>query len=218
MTPAWLIWASDAGLTLAAAAALAIGPQALLTEVTGERATWRRALSLALPAAAAGFATLAACAVLGRPLIAGQLAAAAVCLAAVLVVDGRWFVIPDVHVVALAILGLALPGLAGASPAGWATAAIGAALGGGLLATVRWAFWRFARIEGLGFGDVKLMAAIGLLVGPAGVLWVVIWASALGAIWILLRGRTAEGKRQAAPFGACAAVPAFLVLALGRLG
>lgn len=53
-------------------------------------------------------------------------AAAAVCLAALLVVDGRWFVIPDVYVAALAILGLA-----GASQTGWAMAAIGGALGGG---------------------------------------------------------------------------------------
>jgi leader peptidase (prepilin peptidase)/N-methyltransferase len=135
-----------------------------------------------------------------------------VCLAAVLVVDGRWFVIPDVYVVALAILGLA-----GASQIGWTMAAIGAALGGGLLATVRWAFLRWGRVEALGFGDVKLIAAIGLLVGAAGVLWVIIWASAIGATWILLRGRSAEGQRQMAPFGACAAAPAFLVLAFARL-
>ena len=38
---------------LAVAAALAIGPQALLAEVTGERPTWRRMRGLALPAAAA---------------------------------------------------------------------------------------------------------------------------------------------------------------------
>src|SRR5476649_2653044 len=107
MTPAWLIWAADELLTLAVAAALAIGPQGLLTEVTGERPSWRRTAWLGLPAAAAGFATLGACAVLGQPLLAGPLCAAAVCLAAVLIVDGRWFVIPDVYVVALAILGLA---------------------------------------------------------------------------------------------------------------
>ena len=213
MIPAWLIWASDALLTLAVAAALAIGPQGLLTETAGERPTWRRVLWLGLPASAAGLATLAVCAALGRPLIAGPLCAAAVCLAAVLIVDWRWFVIPDIYVAALAILGLA-----GAAQTGWAMAAIGAALGGGLLAAVRWAFLRFARIEGLGFGDVKLMAAIGLLVGAAGVLWVVIWASALAAIWILLRGRAPDGTHPKAPFGACAAVPAFLVLALERLG
>jgi prepilin signal peptidase PulO-like enzyme (type II secretory pathway) len=212
VTPASLIWISDALLILAVAAALATGPQGLLTEVTGERPTWRRALWLGLPAAAAGFATLALCAVLAKPLLAGPLCAAAVCLAALLVVDGRWFVIPDVYVVALAILGLV-----GAGQFGWSTAAIGAAIGGALLAAVRWAFLRWGRIEALGFGDVKLMAAIGLLVGVVGVLWVIIWASATGAIWILLRGRTAEGKRQMAPFGACAAVPAFLLLALGRL-
>jgi len=213
VTPAWLIWGSDALLIMAVAAALAVGPQGLLTEVTGARPTWRRALWLGLPAAASGFATLAVCAVLRQPLLAGPLCAAAVCLAALLVVDGRWFVIPDVYVVALAILGLA-----GASQTGWAMAAIGAALGGGLLAAVRWAFLRWGRVEALGFGDVKLMAAIGLMVGVAGVLWVIIWASAIGAIWILLRGRTADGKRQIAPFGACAAAPAFLVLALARLG
>ena len=213
MIPVRLIWASDGLLALAVAVTLAIGPQGLLTEITGERPTWRRALWLALPAGAAGLATLAVCAALARPQIAGPLCAAAVCLTAVLVVDGRWLVIPDVYVVALAALGLA-----GASQIGWATAAIGAALGGGLLAAVRWGFLRLARIEGLGFGDVKLMAAIGLLIGPSGVLWVVILASALGAIWILLRGRAADGARQMAPFGACAAVPAFLVLALDRLG
>jgi leader peptidase (prepilin peptidase)/N-methyltransferase len=212
VTPAWLIWTSDALLALAVAAALAIGPQGLLTEVSGERPTWRRAAWLGLPAAAAGLATLAVCAAVGKPLAAGPLCAVAVCLTAVLVADGRWMVIPDVYVVALAILGLA-----GAAQIGWLMAAVGAALGGGLLAAVRWAFLRFARLEGLGLGDVKLMAAIGLLVGPAGVLWVVIVASAFGAIWILLRGRTADGRRPMAPFGACAAAPAFVVLALGRL-
>lgn len=212
MTPTWLIWTSDAMLTLAVAAALAVGPQGLLTEVSRERPSWRRMLWLALPATAVGFATLAVCAVLGQPLLAGPLCAAAVCLAAVLIVDARWLVIPDVYVVAIAILGLA-----GAAQTGWTMAALGAALGGGLLAAVRWSFLHFARIEGLGFGDVKLMAAVGLLVGAAGVLWVIIWASAIGAIWILVRGRAAGGERQLAPFGACAAAPAFLVLALARL-
>ena len=113
MTPAWLIWAADALLALAVAAALAIGPQGLVAEVSGERPTRRRALWLGLPAAAAGFATLAVCAALGRPLIAGPLCAAAVCLAALLVVDTRWLVIPDVYVVALAILGLAGAGQTG---------------------------------------------------------------------------------------------------------
>jgi prepilin signal peptidase PulO-like enzyme (type II secretory pathway) len=211
--PAWLIWTSDALLTLAVATALAIGPQGLLTEITGERPTWRRALWLALPAAVAGFATLAVCATLGRPLAAGPLCAVAVCLTAVLVVDGRWLVIPDVYVVALAVLGLA-----GASQIGWAMTAIGAALGGGVLAGMRWGSLRWVRSEGLGYGDVKLMAAIGLLVGPAGVLWVVFCASALAALWILLRGRATDGTQRKAPFGACAAVPAFLVLALARLG
>ncbi len=212
MTPVWLIWMSDALLTLAVAVALAIGPQGLLTEVSGVRPSWPRMLWLALPAAAAGFAALAACAALGKPFLAGPLCAAAVCLAAVLVVDARWLVIPDVYTLAIAILGLA-----GAAQTGWTMAAIGAALGGGLLAAVRWSFLRFAKLDGLGFGDVKLMAAVGLLVGAAGVLWVIIWASVIGAIWILLRGRKPSGERQLAPFGACAAAPAFLVLALGRL-
>jgi leader peptidase (prepilin peptidase)/N-methyltransferase len=210
--PASLIWISDLLLTLAVAVTLAIGPQGLLSDVSGERPTWRRAAWLGLPAAAAGVAMLGVCAAMARPLAAGPLCAAAVCLAAVMVVDGRWMVIPDVYVVALAILGLA-----GAAQLGWVTAGTGAALGGGLLAAVRWGFLRFAHVEGLGFGDVKLMAAIGLLVGPAGVLWVIIWGAAIGAIWILLRPRGPGGEREMAPFGACAAAPALVVLALGRL-
>jgi hypothetical protein len=49
------------------------------------------------------------------------------------------------------------------------------------------------------------------------VLWVVIWGAAIGAVWILLRPRGPDGQRALAPFGACAAAPAFVVLALERL-
>jgi leader peptidase (prepilin peptidase)/N-methyltransferase len=210
LTSAWLIWGSDAALVAAVALVLAIGPQGLLQQVTGERATWRRALGVAGPAAVAGFACLSWFAWLHLPLLAGPLAAAAVTLVAVMVVDGRWLVIPDVYVAALALLGLA-----GASRIGWTSALIGLALGGGLLAAVRWAFLRWRRVEGLGFGDVKLMAAVGLLVGED-VLWVIVAASALGAGWLLF-SRSATETRLLAPFGACAAVPAFAMLAARTL-
>ncbi|HVN02509.1 MAG TPA: A24 family peptidase [Caulobacteraceae bacterium] len=211
VTPAWLIWVSDAALVFAAALVLAVGPQGLLTEISGERPTWRRAALIALPAAGAGLACLAGCAALSKTLAAGPLAAAAVVLTAVLIVDARWLVIPDVYALGLGLV--ALPGLA---QLGWASALAGAVVGAGLLAAVRWAFLRWRGVEGLGFGDVKLMAAVGLLVGLRGALWVIVAAATLGLVWILAR-RPADPRRPLAPFAACAALPAFAVLAIERL-
>ena len=64
---------------------------------------------------------------------------------------------------------------------------------------MRWAFLRWGHIEALGFGVGKLMAAIGLLVGVVELLWVIIQTSAIGAVWILLRGRGRSGQRRSCP-------------------
>jgi leader peptidase (prepilin peptidase)/N-methyltransferase len=57
------------------------------------------------------------------------------------------------------------------------------------------------------------MAALGALAGPERVLWIVLAGAAIGVVWAL---RPRRDGAPLAPFGACAAIPAFAVIALGR--
>lgn len=135
-----------------------------------------------------GLAALAGC-VLG---------AAAVILA---VTDFEYRVLPDqvtLPVLALGLL-LALARDLVQRPSSWLAGALsgavaGAALGALLLLAVRWAYWRLRHVEGMGAGDVTMIAMAGAFVGPAGVLLVLFVASAAGA----LVGGAAEAARHAA--------------------
>jgi leader peptidase (prepilin peptidase)/N-methyltransferase len=70
---------------------------------------------------------------------------------------------------------------------------LGAAVGGGLLLVVRAAYLRFRGIEGLGLGDVKMLAMIGAFTGPAGALLTLFAGSVAGS----LVGLVAAGIRRA---------------------
>jgi leader peptidase (prepilin peptidase) / N-methyltransferase len=203
--PGWLM---GTAATLAAAVVLAALPQRLLAEVSERPRTWRDALRLGLAVAAAGLVAVAAAPALGGE--AWRWGVLAACLCALTIVDARFLVIPDLYV--LALLALAIGWV------GWAPALAGAALGGGLLFIVRLAFLRFRRVEALGLGDVKLMAALGALAGAEGVLWIILAASLIGVALVLGRGRSGDAASRLAPLGACAAAPALVVLAVTRLG
>ena len=97
--------------------------------------------------------------------------------------DIRHRVLPDLVLAPFAALGLAAPGLPAVDPA---TALLGAAAGGGVAAVVQ----GLARLRNgrMGGGDVKLMACLGLWLGPVGVL-VVFWLAML----FLLAGLTRFG-------------------------
>ena len=94
---------------------------------------------------------------------AGLLAAILIVLA---VVDLRTGYLPDPLQIMLALggIGVALAG----SPIGisWEMAVAGAAVNGGVFWGLRWLVSRFKGREAMGFGDVKLVAAGGLWVGP----------------------------------------------------
>jgi hypothetical protein len=61
------------------------------------------------------------------------------------------------------------------------------------------------------------MAALGGLVGPERVLWIIIAAAVLGAAWIGLRRSPDMAGQVVAPLGAAAAGPGLVVFALSRL-
>jgi leader peptidase (prepilin peptidase)/N-methyltransferase len=74
-------------------------------------------------------------------------------------------------------------------------AAAGAALGGGLLWLVAWSYERATGVEGMGFGDVKLLAMIGAFVGWQAIPGIVIIASLTGSIAGFLVIAGARGRR-----------------------
>ena len=201
-----------AGLVLLAAALVGLAPRLLLAQVEHQTPPPPVRLWLTLAAVGAGLAAFAGAWAFGEPAQAWRVGVVAACLAGVLIFDARYLVIPDLYVLLLVLVALS-----GIGRLGWLQAAMGAAMGGGLLWGVRALFQRFRGIEGLGLGDVKLMAALGGLVGPEQVLWIIIAAAILGAVWIGLRRNADTTGRVVAPFGAAAAAPGLIVYALSLL-
>jgi leader peptidase (prepilin peptidase)/N-methyltransferase len=99
---------------------------------------------------------------------------------ALVFIDYDHQILPD----PITLTGLAV-GLALAGPRETITvvdALKGAALGGGLLFAVSEVYFRIKKVEGMGFGDVKMMAMIGAFVGWKGVLLTLFLGSFVGSI------------------------------------
>ncbi len=195
-----------AAVLTAAALVLAMAPQRLIADHGLGPSPWTTRRAIGAISALAGLATAVLSIVMGRPDLAWRLGVCAAALSAVALVDAVHLLVPDIYTALLAAVALSwLPSV------GLGHVLLGAATGGGLLALVRWLFKRVRGFEGLGFGDVKLMAAAGALAGPERTLWIIVAAAALGLAWILIR------KQAAAPFAACAAAPALMLLAFDKL-
>lgn len=127
----------------------------------GVSPTWHGAF---LDAGQALALLMAACA-LGADLPPARLAVAGglgLVLLWLVLFDLRWLRLPDRLTLPLALAGLADAVARDAAVPGLAT---GLAAGAALLA-LREAVWRWKGVEGLGLGDVKLAAAMGLWLGP----------------------------------------------------
>jgi leader peptidase (prepilin peptidase)/N-methyltransferase len=119
-------------------------------------------------------------------------------LVVVSVIDLDFGIIPDV---------VSLPGiLFGVAASAWVPggiglwdAALGALLGGGLFWALAAGYQRLAGVEGLGLGDVKLLAMIGAVLGwqslPA-VMLIGSIAGSLGGIAVMLSGRGRARARR----------------------
>jgi len=91
------------------------------------------------------------------------------------------------------------------------SALVGAVASAGLALVIALVYQRMRKTEGFGMGDVKLLAAIGIFLGPFG-LMVFFLGSAMGAIWGLVAARsTGRSIRAAFPFGPFLAIAAVLV-------
>jgi leader peptidase (prepilin peptidase) / N-methyltransferase len=87
-------------------------------------------------------------------------------------------------------------------PPGVRDSLIGVALGGGMLWLIAEAYFRWRKVEGMGFGDVKMLAMIGAVLGWRAVIVTLVLASCSGAIiGIALLSRSKDGMKYALPFG-----------------
>lgn len=87
--------------------------------------------------------------------------------------------------------------------------ASGLAFGFFFLWGLGWMFSKLLKKDALGFGDVKLMGAVGAFFGPTAVLFVLIVSSIVGSvagIALIIRGRAKLGGFTAVPYGPFIAV------------
>jgi leader peptidase (prepilin peptidase)/N-methyltransferase len=85
---------------------------------------------------------------------------------------------------------------------GWKAALLGVLVGGGTLFMVAWGYNMLTGKEGMGGGDIKLLAMIGALLGWQGVVFTIFLASLLGTVVglsIMVYARS--NMKLAVPFG-----------------
>lgn len=99
---------------------------------------------------------------------------------------------------------------------GWKDALLGVLLGGGLLYGIAAAYFLVRREEGMGMGDVKMLALIGAFLGWKAVLVTLVLSSFSGAIVGMgLMAAERGGMRLAMPFGTFLALGALAAMLVG---
>ncbi|WP_201155171.1 prepilin peptidase [Rhodothalassium salexigens] len=168
-------------------------------------------------AAAVGAAGVAIAEV--RGLGAAGLAATAIfgwALVALAAIDWRHTLLPDALTLPLLAAGLAYQGLWG--PLGLPLSAATAAVAGIGLYGLAEGYWRLRGREGLGLGDVKLLAAGGAWLGPFGLSLALLIGSLAGLAFIAalaVRGRLRLSATTQIPFGPFLALGLWVAYALG---
>ena len=122
--------------------------------------------------------------------------------------------LPNVLTLPGLVIGLAFSVV---QPPGLRDAVIGALLGAGILQGIRVTWYTLRGVEGMGFGDVKMLAMIGAFLGWRNVIVVLFFSSLAGAlvgIALTLTGRQAMSTKL--PFGTFMAVAAFAASLYGE--
>ena len=132
-------------------------------------------------------------------------------LIALLWIDLDYQLLPDALTFPGALIGLAASAFFGPGPR---HALFGVLLGSGLLWLLAQIWIRFRKIEGMGYGDIKLAAMLGVVLGWKLMLLTLFLAAFAGTSWgAVLIARGEGGGKTALPFGtllAPAAMIAFL--------
>lgn len=102
-------------------------------------------------------------------------------------------------------------------PPGLRSAVIGVLLGGGVLWATGAAYERLRGVEGMGMGDVKMLAMIGAVLGWPLMLLTLVWSSiAGGLLGAVLLAFKADARTTALPFGSFLAPAALAASLVGQ--
>jgi len=147
------------------------------------------------------------------------------CIVVALVfIDLRERILPDVLTLGGLVAGFVAAPLQSteffAGPGGWSSWAqslLGAFLGGGILWVVAYSYLKWRKIEGLGFGDIKMMAMVGAFLGWRFAWLTIFLGSVLGAVLggLFVFGFR-KGGRYELPFGTFLGVAVFISVLWGR--
>ncbi|MCW5732020.1 MAG: prepilin peptidase [Alphaproteobacteria bacterium] len=140
-------------------------------------------------------------------------------LLALAAADAYRYILPDVLTLGLLGIGLAVA-FAGLGPLSLTDAATGALAGGGGLYAISAIYRRWRGREGVGLGDVKLIAAGGAWIGWAGLPGAVLVAALAGLIFALLLGLLRRRPLRAGtrlPFGVFLTLGIWVAWRLGPL-
>jgi leader peptidase (prepilin peptidase)/N-methyltransferase len=136
-------------------------------------------------------------------------------MVALVVIDYRHRILPDAITVSGTAAGLLLAGPREALSF-WDSLA-GALAGGGLLFLVAEVYFRLRKLEGLGMGDVKMMAMVGSFLGWKAVLLTIflgsLGGSVVGVLLMAFQGRT---LKTTLPFGTFLGVAAAVAIFAGE--
>jgi leader peptidase (prepilin peptidase)/N-methyltransferase len=181
----------------------------------GRCRTCRAAISPIYPAVEAltGAVFVAAYFIYGwTPLLAVRLLFA--CAMIVLfAIDLRHHILPNAITLPGIVVGFVL---SFALPPGWLASLIGLLAGGGILFAIAESYYRLRGVEGLGMGDVKMLAMIGAFLGWKLMLVTLVLASFAGSLvglGLIVSGR--GGMKLALPFGTFLAVGALVAAVAG---
>jgi leader peptidase (prepilin peptidase)/N-methyltransferase len=129
------------------------------------------------------------------------------------VIDLQHRILPNAITVPGAVIGFVISLFL---PPGWVSSLVGLLVGGGLLFAIAEAYYRVRGVDGLGMGDVKMLAMIGAFLGWQLALVTLILASFGGAVLGIGLLATGRGGMQAAlPFGTFLAVGAAIAAVAG---
>ena len=104
-----------------------------------------------------------------------------------------------------------------AGPPGLKDALLGVLLGGGVLYAIAAGYYLWRREEGLGMGDVKMLAMIGAFLGWQSVLLTLVLASFSGAvIGVAMMAAQRGTMKYALPFGTFLAIGALVAMLAGQ--
>ncbi len=98
----------------------------------------------------------------------------------------------------------------------WMESLLGILVGGGILFAIAWGYQLITGKDGMGGGDIKLLAMIGAFLGWKGVLFTIMASSFIGTlVGIVMMLQAGKGMKMAVPFGPFLAIGAIVYLFFG---